>query len=416
MFKNRMSNAFLQVPIRTGRDAALGMRWGYGMAMVWRGSGSVEYMSADLRARIPDHAARRAALRDLLVENGVDALLVTDLVNIRYLTGFTGSNAALLVYAWDTAEDRTVICTDGRYLTQVGEQVPDLRAEIARASARRIVELAGEWQTGRVGYESHVVTVDEHRGFAEQGTGLELVAVPGLVEQLRMVKDAYEVEQLRAACAAGDAALAALIEQGKLRPGRTERQVARDLEWLMFEHGGQAVAFETIVATGANSAVPHHRPTDAVLATGDFVKLDFGAVVNGYHSDMTRTLVLGAPGEWQREVYALVRESQRAGRKALKPGAGCAEADAAARGVIEAAGYGELFLHGLGHGVGLRIHEAPGLAKTGTGTLLDGVAVTVEPGVYFPGRGGVRIEDTLVVREGGPELLTLTSKDLTVVG
>lgn len=372
-------------------------------------------MSADFGARIPDHAARRAALRDLLVENGVDALLVTDLVNIRYLTGFTGSNAALLVYAWDTAEDRTVICTDGRYLTQVGEQVPDLRAEIARASARRIVELAGEWQTGRVGYESHVVTVDEHRGFVEQGTGLELVAVPGLVEQLRMVKDDYEVEQLRAACAAGDAALAALIEHGKLRPGRTERQVARDLEWLMFEHGGQAVAFETIVAAGANSAVPHHRPTDTVLASGDFVKLDFGAVVNGYHSDMTRTLVLGAPDEWQREVYALVRESQRAGRKALKPGAGCAEVDAAARGVIEAAGHGELFLHGLGHGVGLRIHEAPGLAKTGTGTLFDGVAVTVEPGVYFPGRGGVRIEDTLVVREGGPELLTLTSKDLIVV-
>ncbi|MGF6882480.1 Xaa-Pro aminopeptidase [Nocardia sp. GAS34] len=396
-------------------DGALGMRWGYDMTMPRPGSGSVEYMSADPHARIPDHAARRAALRDLLVENGADALLVTDLINIRYLTGFTGSNAALLVYAWDTAEDRTVICTDGRYITQVGEQVPDLRAEIARASARRIVELAGEWQTGRVGYESHIVTVDEHRGFVAQATGLELVAAPGLVEQLRMVKDGYEVEQLRAACAAGDAALAALIERGALRPGRTERQVARDLEWLMFEHGADAVAFETIVATGVNSAVPHHRPTDAVLATGDFVKLDFGAVVNGYHSDMTRTLALGAPDDWQCEVYALVRESQRAGRKALKPGAGCAEVDAAARGVIEAAGHGELFVHGLGHGVGLRIHEAPGLAKTGTGTLLDGVAVTVEPGVYFPGRGGVRIEDTLVVHEGGSELLTLTSKDLIVV-
>lgn len=386
------------------------------MGMFGPDSGSVGPMSAaDHGARRPDHAARRAALRDLLVENGVDALLVTDLVNIRYLTGFTGSNAALLVYAWDTPEARTVICTDGRYITQVGQQVPDLRAEIARASARRIVELAGEWQTGRVGFESHVVTVDQHRGFVEQATGLELVAVPGLVEQLRMVKDAYEVDRLRAACAAADAALAALLERGAIRPGRTERQVARELEWLMFEHGAAAVAFETIVAAGANSAVPHHRPTDAVLAEGDFVKLDFGAVVDGYHSDMTRTLVLGAADDWQREVYQLVRESQRAGRKALKPGAKCAEVDAAARGVIEAAGHGELFVHGLGHGVGLQIHEAPGLAKTGTGTLLGGVAVTVEPGVYFPGRGGVRIEDTLVVREGGPELLTLTSKDLTVV-
>ncbi|WP_433633186.1 M24 family metallopeptidase [Nocardia sp. CA-120079] len=374
-------------------------------------------MSADHAGPGPDYAARRGALRSLLVENEVDALLVTDLVNIRYLTGFTGSNAALLVTSWDmrNSEERTVIGTDGRYLGQVAEQVPDLRAEIARAAARRIVELAGEWQLGRVGYESHIVTVDQHRGFIEQKTGLEFVATPGLVEQLRMVKDAYEIEQLRAACAAGDAGLATLLERGGLRPGRTERQVARDLEWAMFEHGADAVAFETIVATGANSAIPHHRPTAAVLATGDFVKIDFGAVVGGYHSDMTRTFVLGTASDWHREVYALVEAAQRAGREALKPGAPVTDVDAAARAVIEAAGHGKLFVHGLGHGVGLQIHEAPGIAKTGTGTLLSGVAVTVEPGVYFPGRGGVRIEDTLVVREGGPDLLTNTSKDLTVV-
>lgn len=359
-------------------------------------------MSADHAGPGPDYAGRRSALRSLLVENEVDALLVTDPVNIRYLTGFTGSNAALLVTSWDirNSEERTVIGTDGRYLSQVAEQVPDLRAEIARATARRIVELAGEWQLGRVGYESHIVTVDQHRGFIEQKTGLEFVATPGLVEQLRMVKDAYEIEQLRAACAAGDAGLATLLERGGLRPGRTERQVARDLEWAMFEHGADAVAFETIVATGANSAIPHHRPTGAVLATGDFVKIDFGAVVGGYHSDMTRTFVLGAASDWHREVYALVEAAQRAGREALKPGAPVTDVDAAARAVIEAAGHGKLFVHGLGHGVGLQIHEAPGIAKTGTGTLLSGVAVTVEPGVYFPGRGGVRIEDTLVVREG----------------
>ncbi|MEU7764626.1 Xaa-Pro peptidase family protein [Nocardia sp. NPDC049190] len=374
-------------------------------------------MCADHVSHAPDYAARRGALRSLLVENGVDGLLVTDLVNIRYLTGFTGSNAALLVHSWETrnAEDRTVIGTDGRYRTQVAEQVPDLRAEIAQATARRIVELAGEWQLGRVGFESQVVTVDQHRGFVEQRTGLEFVATPGLVEQLRMVKDAHEVEQLRAACAAADAGLAALLERGALRPGRTERQVARDLEWAVFENGAEGMSFTTIVATGANSAVPHHRPTEAVLAAGDFVKLDFGAVVGGYHSDMTRTFVLGTPTEWQREVYALVEESQRAGREALRPGVKVADVDAASRSVIEAAGHGKLFVHSLGHGVGLQVHEAPGIAKTGTGTLLSGVAVTVEPGVYFPGRGGVRIEDTLVVREGGPELLTHTSKDLTVV-
>ncbi|MFB8002363.1 M24 family metallopeptidase [Nocardia sp. NPDC056000] len=363
----------------------------------------------------PNYAQRRANLRNLLVENRVDALLVTDLINIRYLTGFTGSNAALLVYAWSSDADRTVICTDGRYTTQVGEQVPDLRAEINRASARRVVEIAGEWQTGRVGFESHIVTFEQHRGFVSQATGLDLVPVSGLVEQLRMVKDAFEVGRLQAACDAADVALATLLERGGLRPGRTERQVARELEWLMFEHGADAVAFETIVAAGANSAVPHHRPTDAVLARGDFVKLDFGAMVDGYHSDMTRTYVLGQPSDWQREIYDLVYAAQKAGREALAPGISTRAVDAAARSVIEAAGHGELFVHGLGHGVGLQIHEAPGIAKTGTGTLLDGVAVTVEPGVYFPGRGGVRIEDTLVVRQGGPELLTRTSKDLTVV-
>lgn len=374
-------------------------------------------MSAEAAGPTPDYAARRGALRSLLVENEIDGLLVTDLVNIRYLTGFTGSNAALLVNSWDTlgAEDRTVIATDGRYHTQVGRQVPDLCAEIARASTRRVVELACEWQFGRVGYESHVVTVDQHRGFEELGTGLELVATPGLVEQLRMVKDDYEIDRLRAACAVGDEALAALLADGALRPGRTERQVARDLEWAMFERGAEAIAFETIVAAGANSAVPHHRPTEAVLATGDFVKIDFGAVVGGYHSDMTRTFVLGRPADWQREVYELVFRAQRAGREALGPGAPVADVDAAAREVIAAAGHGSLFVHGLGHGVGLRIHEAPGIAKTGTGTLQSGVAVTVEPGVYFPGRGGVRIEDTLVVRDDGAELLTHTAKDLTVV-
>ena len=230
-----------------------------------------------------------------------------------------------------------------------------------------------------------------------------------------MVKDDFEVGLLRAACAAADSALAELIERGGLRPGRTEKEVGRELEALMLAHGADGISFETIVAAGAHSAIPHHRPTEAVLGSGDFVKLDFGAEVGGYHSDMTRTYVLEQAADWQRDVYALVARSQEAGRDALRPGAEVSAVDAAARRVIEDAGYGELFLHGLGHGVGLEIHEAPGIGKLGTGTLLDGAAVTVEPGVYFSGRGGVRIEDTLVVREQGPELLTLTTKDLTVV-
>jgi Xaa-Pro dipeptidase len=183
----------------------------------------------------------------------------------------------------------------------------------------------------------------------------------------------------------------------------------------MLDHGADGPSFDSIVAAGANSAVPHHRPTDAELHVGDLVKLDFGALIDGYHSDMTRTFVIGKPADWQRELYDLVATSQAAGRAALRIGAKVSAVDAAARSVIEDAGRGEDFLHGLGHGVGLDIHEAPSLAKTCEGTLSAGMAVTVEPGVYLSGKGGVRIEDTLVVRDGDPELLTLTTKQLVVV-
>lgn len=364
-----------------------------------------------------DHGSRRHALRRSMVENSLEALLITDLVNIRYLTGFTGSNAALVVHGGDSpsAETYTVICTDGRYLTQVGEQVPDLRAEIERASARRLLELTIESGLGRVGFESHVVTVDDHIGWKALSPALNLVRTPGLVEKLRMVKDEHEVDLLRSACAAADSALTQMLDRGGLRAGRTEREIGRELEFLMLENGADGVSFETIVAAGPNSAIPHHRPTDAVLCRGDLVTLDFGALVGGYHSDMTRTYVLGSVADWQTEVYDLVTRAQAAGRAALVPGTPVADVDAAARSVIDGAGHGELFLHGLGHGVGLQIHEAPGIGKAGTGTLLCGAAVTVEPGVYFSGRGGVRIEDTLVVRDGGPDLLTRTSKALTVV-
>ncbi|NLG55050.1 MAG: M24 family metallopeptidase [Rhodococcus sp.] len=372
----------------------------------------------------PDFAGRRTAVRQALEQREVESVLVTNLINIRYLTGFTGSNAALLIYAGDTdADERTRICTDGRYVSQVATQVPDLQAIISRACAEELIERASTNEVGAatsgvrtLGFESHVATVEQFRGWEKLVSGgPELVSTPRIVEPLREVKDDFEVAQLRAACACADAALAALLAAGGLRPGRSEKQVRRDLENLMLEYGANGIAFETIVATGANSAVPHHRPTDAVLAHGDFVKLDFGAQIGGYHSDMTRTYVLGAAADWQRDVYDLVARAQAAGRAALAPGAQVVDVDGAARQVIADAGHGDLFLHGLGHGVGLEIHEAPGIGQRGSGTLSDGAAVTVEPGVYFSGRGGVRIEDTLVVREDGPELLTLTDKELTLV-
>lgn len=356
------------------------------------------------------HSTRRAALRATLRDRELDALLVTNLLNVRYLTGFTGSNAALLVHA--DSDDGAVFCTDGRYLTQAAAQVPDLERVIDRPCDVALVGRASKAGLDRVGFESDHVTVDGLDGLAEAGHGVELLRAPDLVEQLRVVKDDAEVEALRMACAAADRALADLIEHGGLRAGRTEKDIARELESRMLDHGAAGPSFESIVAAGANSAVPHHRPTDAVVKDGDFVKLDFGALVDGYHSDMTRTLVVGRAADWQRDLYRLVATSQAAGRAALEPGARIQDVDAAARGVIEAAGFGEQFLHGLGHGVGLEIHEAPTLSRAGDGTLLPGMAVTVEPGVYLAGKGGVRIEDTLVVREGAPELLTLTMKEL----
>ena len=346
-------------------------------------------------------------------------MLVTDLINVRYLSGFTGSNAALLVFADDLPP---VLATDGRYRTQAAQQAPDLEVAIERACARYLAGRAASAGVRRLGFESHVVTVDGFDALAREVDQLgttELVRASQTVEALREIKDAGEVALLRLACEAADAALTDLVARGGLRPGRTEREVGRELEALMLDHGADGVSFETIVASGPNSAIPHHRPTDAVLAAGDFVKIDFGALVGGYHSDMTRTFVLGKAADWQREIYELVSAAQRAGRAALRAGASLADVDAAARDVIADAGHGEHFGHSLGHGVGLQIHEAPGISASAAGTLLAGSVVTVEPGVYLPDRGGVRIEDTLVVADEtsghAPELLTRFPKELAIL-
>ncbi|MGY1847121.1 MULTISPECIES: M24 family metallopeptidase [unclassified Blastococcus] len=363
-------------------------------------------------------AARRDALRTAAAGRGLDAVLVTNLLNVRYLTGFTGSNGALLL----RVDGGDVFGTDGRYTTQAGAQVPDVELLVDRATVPALAREAVRRGAGRIGYESHDLTVDGLHGLervladaAAGGTVPELASVRRAVEGQRAIKDDTEVEYLRRACAVADQALAELAAEGSLRPGRTELEVGRELDARMLALGAEAPSFETIVATGANSAIPHHRPDSTVLREGDFLKLDFGATVDGYHSDMTRTLVLGHAADWQREIYELVAAAQAAGRAALAVGADVVAVDAAARDVIVAAGHGEHFTHGLGHGVGLEIHEAPGIGPQGAGRLAAGMAVTVEPGVYLPGHGGVRIEDTLIVTDDAPELLTLTSKELLVL-
>ncbi|MDT5150937.1 MAG: hypothetical protein QOI01_2670 [Mycobacterium sp.] len=342
-------------------------------------------------------------------------MLVTDLVNVRYLSGFTGSNAALLIRVDDEVP---VLATDGRYQTQAAQQSPDAEIVIDRSCGPHLTAVAAASGVRRLGFESHVVTVDGHVLLKKAAGDVELRRAAGAVEALREVKDAGEIALLRLACEAADAALADLVAAGGLRPGRTEKEVGRDLESRMLDHGADGVSFETIVAAGLNSAIPHHRPTDSVLAAGDFVKIDFGALVAGYHSDMTRTFVLSPVAQWQLDVYDLVATAQRMGTDALAPGVSLSDVDGASRQVIADAGFAENFGHGLGHGVGLQIHEAPGISASSAGTLLAGSAVTVEPGVYLPGHGGVRIEDTLVVGSDDaptPELLTRFPKELAIL-
>lgn len=368
-------------------------------------------LDSDDRASI---GARRDRLRAAALDRDLDAVLVSSLVNVCYLTGFTGSNAALLV----RADGNDLLATDGRYVTQAGLQAPDLALLVERICAPALAARAAGEGALRLGYESHIITVDGLtvlHAAAGHESRTELVSVGRAVEGLREVKDAGEIHALREACAVADRALAALIEDGGLRAGRSEREVGRDLDARMLSLGADSVSFETIVATGANSAIPHHLPDDTILSPGDFLKLDFGATFSGYHSDMTRTFVLGRPADWQREIYDLVATAQRLGREALVVGASVVEVDAAARAPIIEAGHGSAFSHGLGHGVGLEIHEAPTLSALGAGRLQADMTVTVEPGVYLAGRGGVRIEDTLVVGSDGPDILTLTSKELVAI-
>ena len=354
---------------------------------------------------------RRDRVRTSMAGLGVEALLVSGLTNVRYLTGYTGSNGAVLVGP-EPRLDR--LATDFRYLTQAAEECPDIEVLDARSVVEGLAAYALASGLARVGFEAAHLSVATHTAVGGEHRDLELVPTADTVEALRTVKDDAELAALTEACRISDVALAALLPE--IRVGMTERQVARRLEWLMLEAGAEAVSFDSIVATGPHSAIPHHSPTDRAIARGDLLKIDFGARHAGYHADETRTFVVGAePEPWQRDLHALVARAQRAGVDALGVGVDVRDVDHAARSVIGAAGHAEHFGHGLGHGVGLDIHEAPMIGYSATGILGDRTPVTVEPGVYLPGRGGVRIEDTLVVRTGGPVSLTTTTRDLLVL-
>ena len=345
--------------------------------------------------------------------DGIDALLVTRLVNVRYLTGFTGSAAMLLVRA-----DGATFVTDGRYRDQSADQLAaagvaaDIVVGLTQAEQRDALASAAAG-VGRLGLEADGVTWTQQRTFSTWFPEAELVATEGVVDGLRMVKEPGEVDRIRAACAIADDALGALLPTLRDRP--TERDFALRLEFAMRERGASGVSFDPIVAGRARTA-PSRTPDRATGASspGELVVIDFGCVVDGYCSDMTRTVSVGEPGPEARHIWDTVLLAQRTGCDAVAVGAECAAVDRASRDVIADAGWADAFVHGTGHGVGLEIHESPRVASTATGTLASGHVVTVEPGVYLPGVGGVRIEDTLVVTPDGPVALTEFPKQLVV--
>ena len=339
-------------------------------------------------------------------------LLVTSLTNIRYLTGFTGSAGLLFVFGEDA-----VLVTDGRYETQAQEQLEAAGApvavQVAPAAHQRqmCTDIAASRSVAHLGLEAAHVTWARQQAFAADWfPEVELLPTVGLVEALRIVKDAAEVERLASAARIADEALASL--RPRLAEGMTEAEFGRALDFRMQELGASGPSFETIVAAGPNGAKPHHRPSDRVIGRDEPVVLDFGALVDGYCSDMTRTVWVDSVASPDlRRAVSVVLESQAAGVAAVRAGVACADVDRACRAVIEEAGWGDRFVHGTGHGVGLDIHEAPSVGSTSTDTLVAGHVVTVEPGVYLPGLGGVRIEDTVVVTEDGCIPLTSTAKD-----
>jgi Xaa-Pro aminopeptidase len=353
---------------------------------------------------------RAARLAEKLPELGADVLVVTSLVNVRYLTGFTGSNSIVLV-----GPDTRVFLTDFRYVEQSAAEVD---ATFDRQIGQELMDLLPGLlpsPAGRVAFEDGHLTVRAHGRLNELvGERVELVAGGDLVESLRAVKDAQEIGRIGEATKLADAALRQIMEQGLV--GRTEVEVAIALERAMGDLGAQRPSFDTIVAAGPHGALPHAQPRDVEIGPDELVVIDWGAELDGYCSDCTRTLATGELADDALRAYDLVRQAQLAGVDAVRAGVGGRDADSAAREVIGAAGHAEHFGHGLGHGVGLEIHEAPRLSQRSDSVLASGNVVTVEPGVYLPGRFGVRIEDLVVVNETTCTILTSVPKELITVG
>ncbi|MFC5603524.1 M24 family metallopeptidase [Sporosarcina koreensis] len=349
-----------------------------------------------------------AKLREALKEHGLDALLVTNPYNRRYLTGFTGSAGVAVVSAEDA-----VFITDFRYTEQAAEQVKGFR--IVKHEKTIIEEVANQVEQMKIktlGFEKDNVSFGTYELYNDK-VDAELKAVSGIVEKLRMVKSADEIEVLKQAAKIADDAFAHICTF--IKPGVTELEVSNELEMFMRKQGATSSSFDIIVASGERGALPHGVASDKVIQTGEMVTLDFGALYNGYISDITRTVAVGEPSEKMREIYEVTLAAQELALEKIKPGMTGIEADAIARDYIKSKGYGEAFGHSTGHGIGLEVHEGPGLSFRSETVLEPNMAVTVEPGIYLPGIGGVRIEDDILITEDGNVRLTHSPKELIIL-
>jgi Xaa-Pro aminopeptidase len=361
-----------------------------------------------------DHQGRQCRLQTQLATHRLDALLIAHAPNVRYLCGFTGSSGAVII-----SKNKGVFFTDGRYKEQARVEVQGSRVVVARKSP---LAAAGEWLTANakklglktLGIESERLTVAERSRLAKAlPSGVRLREAPPLVERARMIKDEEEIERLRAAELLGASLFEVVLKAA--RPGVKETEVAAELEYAARRAGADGMSFETIIASGPRSALPHGRASEAAIPASGFVVCDFGVILAGYCSDMTRTLHVGQPNREMRRIYGAVRDAQQAALETVRAGVSAAEVDRSARKVLQKKGLGGRFTHSTGHGVGLEIHEAPRLAAGQKDVLQPGMVITIEPGAYIPGVGGVRIEDMVVVTEQGCEILSPTGKELIAI-
>jgi len=351
---------------------------------------------------------RQTRLDRFFQEYSLDAILFTNLLNIRYLSGFSGSEGALLV-----APDHAWLLCDSRYTIQAAAETSRIEIRQFKDKKQDLISLITEKEFQRVGFESAHVSVAFYADFSDVLPDVQLVAIADELDQIRAVKDSLELETMAAVAKMASDSLQSVIPL--IRPGVSEQQLARELEIEMLRRGAEGKSFDFIVASGGRGAMPHGRASEKLLSTGELVTIDFGAVMNGYCSDETVTLALGQPAPQCREIYDIVKTAHDMAIAAVRPGMYCRDLDALARDFIGGRGYGKFFGHGLGHGVGLEIHEKPTVSPRSDTVLQEGMVVTIEPGIYIPDIGGVRIEDTVAVTSDGCRIITCCNKDLIVL-